>query len=113
MLRNIISKIWDPRIPKLYSYATIIYILPFLLLFISILDNLTFGLTGMLLFTLFLASMLPCSLAGLTLSIIAMRQSNRENDTKNKDIGVAELFAGIFILTGGIIGLSVLCLITH
>ena len=95
---------YNKRTKILYRSALICYLIPFLFLGIFALDMFLFHRTEMLFWSLFLLSMFPFGLLGLVFSIIGIIQSTKIQHLKKKTMGYYNLFMGIVVIAGGILG---------
>lgn len=101
------------RTKILYRSALICYLIPFLFLGIFALDMFFLHRTDMLFWSMFLLSMFPFGLLGLLFSIIGIIQSSRIQKLKNKTRGYYNLFMGIVVVAGGILGWMLLYVVTN
>jgi hypothetical protein len=92
------------QIKKNYRIAVLSYSLPFISLFLYMLDSSTFNLTGMYFFVFFLLGALPLGIVGLFFTVKGLIISRKSNDYVKKDIGYANLTMGIIMAAGGMLG---------
>lgn len=104
--------LYRKRTTILYRSALVCYIIPFLFLGIFALDMFFLHRTQMLFWSMFLLSMFPFGLLGLLFSIIGIIQSTRIQKIKNKTTGYYNLFMGIVVVVGGILGWMLLYVVT-
>jgi len=101
------------KIYKIYFFSLIMYLLPVISLGIFIIDGITVGKTGAVFWGLFLMSLLPCGLIGITLSSIGLIKSSKNKNQYNRNIGKIGIFVGLFFLYGGILALGLLYVVLH
>ena len=113
---NILKKLWHKleilkRIYKIYFFAIIVYVIPFILLGIFIIDEMTVNKTGAMFWALFLMSLLPCSLIVFVLSAIGLKKAIKNKNNFNKDMGTSGIVGGLILLFGGILGAGLLYIV--
>ncbi|MFA9214547.1 MAG: hypothetical protein ACEQSR_11980 [Candidatus Methylacidiphilales bacterium] len=106
--KNILSNI---QIYKIYWIAIFVYVLPFISLGVFIIDQMTLQKTEMIFWLIFLLGMLPCGLAGMLLSYVGLRLSNKNKNKLNKSIGIIGVIGGTVILGGGLLGLMLIYIV--
>jgi len=103
---------YSKRTKILYRSALICYLVPFLFLGFFFLDMFLIHRTEMLFWSMFLLSMFPFGLLGLLFSIIGIIQATKIKNLKKKTTGYQNLFMGIIVIAGGIVGWMLLYIIT-
>jgi hypothetical protein len=93
---------------RLYFFTMAIYLLPVVSLLIFIIDQLTVNVTKMVFWVFFLVGMLPCGLAGTVLSSFGLRKAFKNNNRRNKYLGIGGIVAGIILMFGGLLGLMLI-----
>lgn len=93
-----------------YKIALYCYGAPFLLI-LFLLDSLTFDLTEMFFFALFLFAMFPVGLIGVIFNVIGLISSFKINDHQKKDFGLNNLLIGGITLILGLARIGMLVLI--
>ena len=101
------------KITRLYRLAVYSYITPFLSLALYILDSVTFGITQMLFFVLFLVGLFPLGTLGLVYTIRGLKISFSTKDYQKKDIGYANLLAGLIMIVAGLVGLGLIYIMVN
>jgi len=96
---NLIVKYKQLAILKVYEVAFLVFMIPVILLGISIVDMLAADLTAMFFWVLFLLSLIPCGLIGLVLILIGVARSYRKQmSLLNKAIGFIGAFLSLFCM---------------
>ena len=111
--RRIFSYYKRLNIFKLYYFVSFFYFLPFLSLFIFIIDQLTINKTEMMFWVIFLVSLAPCGIIGILLSVWGLVKSFKKRSKVNKIIGFAGLFLGLAGIVAGILGIMLIYVVVN
>jgi len=107
------DEVFYKRTKILYRSALICYILPFLFFGIFIFAEYILHATETLFWSMFLLSMFPFGLLGLLFSIIGIIQATKISNLKKKTTGYYNLFLGIVVVAGGMLGWMLLYLVNN
>jgi len=107
------GKVHKTGVLRIYYFAGIFYILPFISLLLFIVDQLTFRKTQMLFWVIFLVSLGPCGLIGIILCTLGLIKSFKRKSGSNKIIGFAGLLLGMGGIIAGILGFLLIYLVVQ
>ena len=93
------------NILKVYYFAAIAYLLPFISFFIFIVDQLTVNKTDMIFWVIFLVALMPCAVIGVLLCIVGLLKSFKQKSKLNKIVGAIGLVVGLGGIAAGILSL--------
>jgi hypothetical protein len=112
MFNNLFLNFQQKGIYEKYIYAFISSLTPFVFLLIFLIDECTFNFTDATFWALFLITLAPCSIVGITIGIMGLNKSLKENSRKNRMIGTSIIMLAIGELIFGVIGLMLIYLAT-
>ena len=101
------------KIYKIYFFVLIMYLLSPIFFGIFIIGQKTTFRTDATFLALFLVSLLPCGLIGITLSSIGLIKSFKNKNKFNRDIGLIGVSVGGLFLFGGLLALGLLYVVLH
>ncbi|MFK8044146.1 MAG: hypothetical protein AB8B72_01525 [Crocinitomicaceae bacterium] len=107
------SKFWHSNAYWEFKLSRALYLAPFIIFLLFLIDSWTFGFTEMLLFGSFLMSILPFAVIGVVFSINGLLRTKRNSSNLNKDIGYLELVIGLSLCLLGIIAWGVIYIIKY
>ena len=99
------------NILNVYYFVVFFYALPFLFLFLFLVDQFFFHKTDMLFWVIFLLSLIPSAVFGGVLSIIGIIKSGKIKSKINKFVGICLLCMGGGGIVAGILAVMLLYIV--
>jgi hypothetical protein len=92
------------KVIRLYYFALSFYVLPFIFLTVFVIDQLTFDATEMYFWVIFLISLAPCGLLGVSLCTWGLVKAFKRKSQLNKVLGFFGLAIGLGGICAGVLG---------